>query len=136
MLVCLKIQLNKCKRGRLKQFGYGAVIVSFILQQVPHMRPQVTITRLELEDPRMIAWVIAMPHLGGGGPKVSYGIGFFHWLRNRLLMVENYSYEGAYFRDDSELVLPEGEVWDERGKERHYQLMFFKILYLFHFYFL
>ena len=31
ILVCLKIQLNKCKRGRLKQFGYRAVVVSFIL---------------------------------------------------------------------------------------------------------
>ena len=39
MLACLKIQLNKCKRGMLKQFGYGAVVVSFILQHVPHMRP-------------------------------------------------------------------------------------------------
>ena len=31
MLVFLKNQLNKCKRGTLKQFGYGVVIVSFIL---------------------------------------------------------------------------------------------------------
>ena len=31
MLACLKSQLNKCKRGILKQFGYGAVVVSFIL---------------------------------------------------------------------------------------------------------
>ena len=77
MLVCLKNQLNKCKRGMLKQFGYEEVVVSFILQRVPHMRPQVTITRLDPEDPRMLAWVIAMPHLGGGGPKVTYGYGFF-----------------------------------------------------------
>ena len=45
------------------------------------MRPQVTITRLDPEDPRMLAWVIAMPRLGGGGPKVSYGSGL-------LLLVE------------------------------------------------
>ena len=82
MLAGLKSQLNKRKRGTLKQFGYGAVVVSFILQQVPHMRPQVTITRLDPEDPRMLAWVTAMPRLGGGGPKVSYGSGFFRWLRN------------------------------------------------------
>ena len=31
MLACLKSQLNKCKRGTLKQFSYRAVVVSFIL---------------------------------------------------------------------------------------------------------
>ena len=31
MLVSLKNQLNKCKGGTLKQFGYGAVVVYFIL---------------------------------------------------------------------------------------------------------
>ena len=29
MLVCLKDQLNKCKRGTLKQFGYGVVVAYF-----------------------------------------------------------------------------------------------------------
>ena len=98
--------------------------MSFILQRVPHMRQQVTITILDPEDPRMLAWVTVMPHLGGGGPKVSYGSGFFRWFRNQLLMVEEYAYEGAEFRDDLEPSLPEGEEWDERGKERHYPLVF------------
>ena len=92
----------------LKQFGYGAVIVSFILQQVPHMRPQVTITMLEPEHPKMITWVTTMPCLGCGGPKVNYGSSFFPWLRNQLLMVEDYAYEGADFRNDPEFVLLEG----------------------------
>ena len=78
MLACLKSQLNKCKRGTLKQFGYEAMVVSFILQWVPHMRPQVTITRLDPEDSRMLAWVTSMPCLGGGGPKVTYDSRFFH----------------------------------------------------------
>ena len=56
-----------------------------------------TITRLDPEDPRMLAWVTAMPHLGGGGPKFTYGSEFFRWLRNQLLMVEDYVYEGANF---------------------------------------
>ena len=32
-------------------------------------------------------------------------------------MVEYYAYEGADFLNDPELVLPEGEVWDDRGKK-------------------
>ena len=85
----------------------------FILQRVPHMRPQVTITKLDPEDSRMLERVRAMPHLGVGGPKITYGFGFFRWLRNQLLMVEDYSYKGEEFRNDRELVLSEGEVWDD-----------------------
>ena len=133
MLLFLKSQLNKCKRGTLKQFGYRAVVVSFILQRVPHMRPQVTITRLDPEDPRILAWVTTMPRLGGEGPKFNYNSGFFRWLRNQLLMVEDYAYEGADFRNGSELVLPKGEVWDERGKKT-LSTYIFLILYLFYFY--
>ena len=81
MLVSLKDQLNKCKRGNLKQFGYGAVVVSFILQRVPHMRPQVNMSRLENKDPRILRWVYVMACHGGGGPKVVYGSAFFRWLR-------------------------------------------------------
>ena len=90
-----------------------------------------TITRLDIEDPRILAWVTTVPHLGGGWPKVSYGSGFFLWLKNQFLMVEDYSYEGEDFRDDLELALLEGEEWDERGKERHYQLMFLVFVFYF-----
>ena len=87
-----------------------------MLQWIPHLRPQVTITRMELEDPRMLAWVTAMPCLGSATPKVIYGDGFFPWLRNQFLMIEDYAYDGAYFRHDPELVLPKGEMWDDHGK--------------------
>ena len=90
-----------------------------------------TITRLEPEDPRMIALVTSMPHLGGGRPKVSYRSVFFHWLRNQLLMVEDYAYEREDFRNDLELVLPKGEVLDDRGKKRYYQLVFLFLVFYF-----
>ena len=48
----------------------------------------------------MLSWVTAMPRLGGATPKVSYGVGFFRWLRNQLLMIEDYAYDGAYFCHD------------------------------------
>ena len=76
MLVSLKDQIN---RG--KQFGYGVVVVSFILRWVPHMRPQVAVSRLDPEDPRMLRWVYVMALHGGGGPKAIYGASFFRWLR-------------------------------------------------------
>ena len=76
-----------------------------------------TITRLDPEDLRMLARVTSMPCLGVGGPKVTYSSGFFHWLRNHLLMVEDYAYEGENFRNDPELILIKGEVWDDRDKK-------------------
>ena len=93
------------------------MVVSFILQRVPHMRPQVILTKLDPKYMRMLAWVTAIPRLGGGGPKFTYSFRFFCCLRNQLLMVEDYAYEGADFRNDPKLVLPEGKVWDDRGKK-------------------
>ena len=132
MLVSLKDQLKKCKRGTLKQFDYGAVVVSFILQRVPHMRPQVTVSRLDPEDPRMLRWVYIMAR--HGGPKVFYGTSFLHWVRDQLLMIEYYTYEGADFQDDPELILLEGEEWDARGKKYTiYHVFNFSNLFYFYF---
>ena len=77
------------------------------------MRPRVTVSRLDPEDPRMLRWVYIMARHGGGGPKVVYRTNLFHWLRGQLLMIEGYAYEGEDFRDDPELVLLEGEEWDD-----------------------
>ena len=34
------------------------------------------------------------PH-GHGGPRVKYGAPFFHWLNDKLLMIEDYAYAGT-----------------------------------------
>ena len=113
MLVSLKDRLNKSKSGQLKWFGYGAVVVYFILQRVPRMRPQVAMSRLYPEDPRMLRWVYVITRHSGGVSQVVYGSTFFCWLRVLLLMIEDYAYEGEYFHEDPKLPLPEGEEWDE-----------------------
>ena len=50
LLVALKDQLTKCHKGDLKQFGYESIIVSFFLERVPLLRPQVAITELDERD--------------------------------------------------------------------------------------
>ena len=45
-------------------------------------------------------------------------------------MVEDYAYEGAYFQNDPELVLPEGEVWDDRGKKTLSTYVFWKFIFI------
>ena len=50
-------------------------------------------------------------------------------------MVEAYAYEGENFRNGPELVLSEGEVWDDQGKKRHYPLVFLNFCIYLIFYF-
>ena len=49
-------------------------------------------------------------------------------------MVEDYAYEGADFYDDPNLTILEGEVWDDRGKKRHYPPVF--LFFVFYFIFI
>ena len=55
-------------------------------------------------------------------------------MRNQLLMVEDYAYEGADFYHDPKLVLPDQEVWDDQGKKKTLSI-FLLIFFLFHFLF-
>jgi hypothetical protein len=56
MLRSVKIQLNKCRRGNLKQFGYRSLLVSFFLERVPLLRLQVEWNLPAPRDPRMLRW--------------------------------------------------------------------------------
>jgi hypothetical protein len=38
VLHSMKTQLTKRKRGDLKKFGYGSILVSFFLERVPHLQ--------------------------------------------------------------------------------------------------
>ena len=43
-----------------------------------------------------------------GMPIIKYDEVFFQWLRNQLIMVEDYAYTGTDFCGDPNLALPEG----------------------------
>jgi hypothetical protein len=55
----------------------------------------------------MKRWVDLMAR-HGGVPIVKYDDVFFQWLRNQLLMVEDYAYVGVDFHGDPDLSLPDG----------------------------
>ena len=65
----------------------------------------------------MLKWIKVMALYGGSGPRIKYGAPFFHWLRDQLLMVNDYAYTGTGFPGDSDLALPEGEQWGDLGKK-------------------
>jgi hypothetical protein len=117
LLKNMKKQLTKCRTDRLKQFGYGSILVSFFLERVPILCLQHVESRIPSpQDPRMKIWIDLMaPH--GGMPIVTYDKAFFQWPRDQLVMVEDYAYARTDFRGDPKLELPEGSQWGEIGKK-------------------
>jgi hypothetical protein len=53
----------------------------------------------------------------GRVPIVTYGQALFQWLRDQLIMVEEYAYAGTDFLGDPDLALPKGSQWGEIGKK-------------------
>ena len=114
----MKKQLTKCRTGQLKQFRYGSILVSFFLERVPLLcLKNVDWGVLAPQDPRMRRWVDLMArHVGV--PTVTYGPTFFQWLRDHLIMIEDYAYVGANLCGDLDLALHEGVHWGDIGKNK------------------
>jgi hypothetical protein len=96
VLRSMKRQLTKCRKGDLKQFGYGSLLVSFFLERVPLLRLQVDWGLPAPQDPRMLRWCNLMArHVAG--PIIKYNDSFFDWLRPQMLMIDDYAYVGLDF---------------------------------------
>ena len=55
---------------------------------------------------------------GAGRGRVNFSGPFFRWLRDQMLMVEDYAYSGTYFTGDLDLPLPPGGKWSDIGKKQ------------------
>ena len=85
----IKRKLTKCKKSKLKQFGYGSILVWFILERLPIFQGQGEIVAEPIpREPRMARWAALMPR-AGGGQQMSWRPEFFGWLRRQLIMVED-----------------------------------------------
>ena len=51
LIMSLKDQLTKFCWGDFEKFGYSSIVVSFFLDRVPLLLPQVALNRLEQQDP-------------------------------------------------------------------------------------
>lgn len=71
------------------------------------------------QDPWMKQWVDLMA-CHGGVSIVKYDEIFFQWMRNKLIMVEDYAYTGMDFCGDPDLALPEGSQWGDIGKQEFF----------------
>ena len=65
--VNMKDQLTKCKIGKLKQFGYRSILVTFFLELAPLFKYQwVEVEAPGPRDPHLLRWGELMPCHGGG----------------------------------------------------------------------
>jgi hypothetical protein len=112
----MKKKLTKCRNGRLKQFGYGSILVSFFLKRVLVLHIQVEWGIPSPQDSQMKIWVDLMAH-HSGMTIIKYDDVFFQWLRNYLIMVEDYGYTRTDFCGDPNLSLPKGSQWGDIDKK-------------------
>ena len=59
-----------------------------------------------------------MARTGAGRGRVKFGDPFFKWIRDQMLMVEDYSYTGTDFTGDLDLLFPPRGKWGEIGKKQ------------------
>jgi hypothetical protein len=60
----VKEKISKCRMGRKKQFGYKYFLVSFFLERVPQMQPQVALIVHPASEPWMERWTSLSPRTG------------------------------------------------------------------------
>lgn len=119
LLANLKDQLTRYWEGRHKQFGYGSILVCFFFQKVPQMRPWATMPSFSTKDPAMLKSLGLLVRLGGGH-QPHFSEDFFSRLDQEILVIDDYGYAGIDFRNDPDLVLPEGDDWDVAlGKKKY-----------------
>ena len=59
-----------------------------------------------------------MARTRAGKGKVKFSDPFFRWLRDQILMVEDYAYVGTDFSGDPDLSLPPGGQWGDLYKKQ------------------
>ena len=80
MLANVKGQLTRAKNGKLKNFGYGSIIVTFGLERIPMLAPQnIPVDAGQPREPRMVCWVALMArHAIEGVDIVRFPPSYFH----------------------------------------------------------
>lgn len=112
----IKCQLTKAKMGNLKQFCFGFVLVTFSLERILLFQYQLTEVDLMMpRDPWMARRSRLMPRITGG-QHMSYRPAFFSWLRQQLIVVDDWPFSGTDFHGDPNMPLPDGEDFNAEGK--------------------
>lgn len=115
MLPVIKEQLTKVKSGKLKNFGYGSILVAFALERISMMQPQcISLSLPSPTEPWMQRWVDHMSrHVGQS--QIYFFDTFFRWFDHQEMFYSEYPYARMDLRGDPDLVLPAGDQWGAIG---------------------
>ena len=68
VLANVKGQLTREKNGKLNNFGYGSIVVTFALERIPMLAPQhIPVDVGRPREPQMVLWVALMARHSEGG---------------------------------------------------------------------
>lgn len=81
ILYLTKEQMTKVKSGKMKNFSYGSILITFTLERIPLIQPQhVTLGVAGPKDPQMQRWVELMArHVGQSS--ITFSTALFSWLQ-------------------------------------------------------
>lgn len=129
----MKGQLTRVKNGKLKSFGYGAILIYFSLEGIPLLRPQKALVDEERpQDPWILRWVSLMARHGNNGPMVWYFPEFFVWLSQYIISIEDFPYVGMDYIGDPNILLLVGTQWGDLGENVSFCcFQFFQFLFVF-----
>ena len=106
LLSNMKHQLNECKAGRIRNFGFSSILSTFFFERVPRLSPRVDVPLHGVRDPAQRHWANAMRRLGGGRVANPYPAEFFPWWRRQIVAIEDYPYAGIDTWECIYFVLP------------------------------
>ena len=89
---------------------------------------QLTVDILGPREPKLVRWVAVMArHPDEGAAVVRFSDSYFHWLEDQVFSIQDFPYAEVDFRGDPDMVLPQGEQWDDRGTLffTSFQIMYF-----------
>ena len=66
LLVSMKDQFTRCKRGQQKQFGYALILGSLLFQRLLVTQPYASLPTITVWDLAMKKWLEVLSFLGGG----------------------------------------------------------------------
>ena len=72
----VRAELTACKTHTQKEFGYGTLIVSLLLEWVPLMRPRIVTAPLGPCEPRQARWAALLRWTGEGPIRHCFDDGF------------------------------------------------------------
>jgi hypothetical protein len=108
-------QLDHCRSTDTGEFAFGSVLVAWFLERVPMLCPRILLGAPGARELRLRRWSTVLLRHGGGEGGHLFSAEVNQVWRQMPQVILRYPYAGVDFRDDPNMVLPPGEVFDHRG---------------------